>query len=133
MKIKYLIYSVILIPLLAWADMIEWQDDDQVQFITFECDPALYDSVKVWNKIAEVDPYTFIGAAIVDTVWTFRFGYVRADRDGQNRQIGGYYHGEYWYYNEYFLLDGSGSVIDPDVNHMVVDYTIGCGSMLHVD
>lgn len=135
MKIKYLIYLVILIPVLSWADVIEWQDDDRVQWLTFEdCDPDSIAQVVVGFSLDLDSGYVETMYALTDTA-DFR-GYFteNPDRDQNGNAIPGRYEDEYWFYVNNITHEGD-TIAAPDTNHVAWGYTIPqpCGGKFYVD
>lgn len=135
MKIKYLIYFMILIPLvISQGGMLEFTDDDQQQTFVFECDPGLHDSVRVWFKTVDTDTFIYDIVIPPGSIHSSRFAYIAADRDSNGYIIPGHYEGEYWFYEESFLILG-GSVLSEDTTHVYVNYDqpTGCSPLRIID
>jgi hypothetical protein len=132
---KYLIYLLVLIPTLLWADMIEITDDDRHQYLEFSnCSPDSIDSIIVGVQIDPDSGYWEIASQLIDTVFFVQFGFISPDRDSSDNVIPGHYAGEYWFYTISVLPNGD-HVLPEDTTHVMVDYTIsiGCGGLFHVD
>lgn len=132
---KKLFCLLILVPMvMAWAGMLEFTDDDQQQTFVFECDPGLHDSIRVWFKIAETDAFVYLNVIPPGSVHSSAFAYIQSDRDADGHIIPGHYEGEYWFYEESFLILG-GSVLSEDTTHVYVSYDqpTGCSPLRLID
>lgn len=133
MRKLFLILAVVIS--IANAGMIDWEDDDRVQWLTFEdCDPDSIAQVIEGFCVNLDSGFVETTHALSDSVdFTGRYG-LQPDRDQNGHAIPGHYHGEYWWYLKSITFAGD-TIAAMDTNHVVVDYTIpgGCGGIFHVD
>ena len=111
----------------AYAGMIEYADNDPVQYLYFApdgglCDTNTVDSIQVWVRIDPDSGFASISAALTDSFNAFTFGYIRPDTDTLNHKIPGHYVGEYWYYTITFFYNEG--ILSPDSVHQSVDYYV---------
>ena len=130
---KTVLLFILLFATGVYAGMLEFTDDDPVQWIVFtECDPDI-DSVQLWFKVNDDIAYTYYGQVLNDSVLSTSLQYIAPDVDEFNRLIPGHYEGQYWYYGLAFIL---GHGIAPlDTSHIFVSYDIsgGCSGRLQID
>jgi len=132
---KKIILSILALTTFAWAGVIEWQDDDRSQWLTFEdCDPDSIAQIIEGFSIDLDSGFTETVHALSDTVdFTGRYG-LQPDRDENGNAIPGHYHGQYWWYLKAITWAGD-TIAAVDTNNVTVDYIIpgGCGGTFHVD
>ena len=132
---KNALLIVLLLAVGSYAGMLEFTDDDQRQTFVFECDPGLHDSVRVWFKTSWADSFlTFLTVIPPANIQSEQFGYIASDRDSNGYIIPGHYEGEYWFYEESFLILG-GSILGEDTTHVYVNYDqpTGCSPRRLID
>lgn len=115
--------------------MIEWQDDDRVQWLTFEdCDPDSIAQV-IFSFTQNPDSgYFSVMHQLTDTVDFRIWNVMNPDRDSLGHAIPGRYYSEYWWYVNCITWWGD-TLWATDINHVVVDYVIPqpCGGIFHLD
>lgn len=132
---KKVFMLLISMTVMSSAGMIEWQDDDRMQFLTFEdCNPDSIAQVVFWFSQNLDSGYVSAMYSLGDTVDFTGWNLMSPDRDENGRAIPGVYHGEYWWYLDCITWEGDTLPVT-DINHVVVDYTIPtpCGGIFHVD
>ncbi len=133
--LKKVFMLMVLTVTVSWAGMIEWQDDDRRQLLTFEdCDPDSIAQIVFWFSMNLDSGYASAMYFLSDTVDFEGWNLMNPDRDENGRAIPGQYHGEYWWYIDCITWEGDTLPVT-DINHVVVDYTIPtpCGGIFHVD
>lgn len=136
-RIMLLILAVCLS--VSHAGMIEYTDDDPKQYLIFNaddgvCDSVVIDSLQLWVQINPDSGFASRSVALTDTILSITFNYIAADRDAFDNLIPGHYVGEYWYHTIVFYSNGFG-ILSPDTVHQTVDYHIigGCLPAHEVD
>lgn len=132
--LKHLIYLLILIPVLAWADMIIIEDDDPFQYLTFEnCFLDSTIGVIVYTGIYPDSMNMVDTLTVADTAKFYGYNLGYPDTDENDRKIAGHYHYEYWVFVNDIRPDSS-EIANPDTNKVIVDYELtACGGLFHVD
>ena len=123
MKKIILIISLLAVP--AYAGMIEYTDDDPVQYLYFApdgglCDTNTVDSIQVWVRIDPDSGFSSISAALSDSISSLTFRYIAPDTDSLGREIPGHYVGEYWYFTIAYF--NNQPKLSADSVHQSVDY-----------
>ncbi len=132
---KNIFLFVLILATGVYAGMLEFTDDDPYQTFVFECDPTVHDSVRVWFKTVDTDSFlTFITVIPPAIIHSAQFNFIPSDRDSNGYIISGHYEGEYWFYEESFLILG-GSILGEDTTHVYVNYDqpTGCSPRRLID
>lgn len=133
--IKKIVLMIVALATFTWGGMIEWQDDDRIQWLTFEdCNPDSIAQVVFWFSKNLDSGYVNVMCSLSDTIDFTGWNLMNPDRDENGRAIPGHYHGEYWWYLDCITWEGDTLPVT-DINHVAVDYTIPtpCGGIFHVD
>lgn len=133
--IKKIIFTLIALVCASWANVIEWQDDDRTQILTFEdCDTTYVQYVILGWGINPDSGWTEEAHSLRDTVELETKFVWQPDRDSSGYIVPGYYSGEYWWYLHNVVIGGD-TILAVDTNHVTWEYTIPmpCAGSFHLD
>lgn len=129
------ILIVLALTTFALAGVIEYQDDDRTQWLTFEnCNPDSIAQVIVGFSLDLDSGYAESYHALSDSIDFSGYFVGNPDRDENGYAIPGHYQGEYWTYVKSATWAGD-TIAAIDTNHVAWDYIIpgGCAGVFHID
>lgn len=132
---RIIVLILLILTLSLSAGIIEYQDDDQQQWLEFSvCDDSTY-QIKIYVALDPDSGWSEIVHDRADTMFfPAEFQYIAPDRDSLDNLIPGVYQGEYYYYTVEVRYNGD-EILSADTVHQVVEYTIGGGCLgtHHID
>lgn len=132
--IKNTILFILVLTIGVWAGMIDYVDDDPVQYLEFSnCDTSIVARMIIGIMVNPDSGYAESQYDLVDTCYFNELGYNRPLYDSRGRTMAGDYDGEYWFYQVTVLHDGT-EIVPADTAHVRSTYPVsGCGGIFHND
>jgi len=131
---KYAILIGLILTTGVYAGMIDYVDDDPVQYIEFSnCDTSIVAGMIVGIMVNPDSGYAETQYDLADTCHLVELGYNRPLYGPDGRTLAGDYDGEYWLYQVTVLHTGE-QIAPADTMHVRSTYPVsGCGGIFHVD